>query len=61
MIKGPFTTLAEMTYVKMPRRGQNDPLPFQCDSGKSRKIIEKTTYQHTFQDNSTTFSETFHQ
>ena len=46
---------------KCPGRGQNDPLPLQCDSGKSRKFIEKTTHQHRFQDNSTTFSETIHQ
>ena len=61
MEKGPFTTLAERTNVKSPGRGQNDPSPLQCDSGKSRKFIEKTTHQHRFRDNSITFSETIHQ
>ena len=46
---------------KWPKRGQNDLLPLQCDSGKSREFIEKTTQNHRFQINSTTFSETIPQ
>ena len=46
---------------KCPGWGQNDLLPLQCDSGKSRKFIDKTTHQNRFRDNSITFSETIHQ
>ena len=46
---------------KWPERGQNDLLPLQCDSRKSREFIEKTTQKHRFQINSTTFSETIPQ
>ena len=46
---------------KCPGRGQNDLLPLQCDSGKSREFIEKTTQKHRFQNNSTTFSDTIPQ
>ena len=56
--KGTFTTQAETTHVKMPREGQNDMLPLQCDSGKSREFIEKITQKHRFRNNSTTSSET---
>ena len=56
--KGPFTTQAETICVKCPGRGQNDLLPLQCDSGKSREFIEKTTQKHRFRNNSTTFSAT---
>ena len=44
-----------------PGWGQNDLLPLQRDSGKSREFIEKTTQKHRFQNNSTTFSETIPQ
>ena len=46
---------------KCPGRGQNDQLPLQCDSGKSREFIEKTTQKHRFWNNSSTFSETIPQ
>ena len=46
--KSPFTTQAETTHVKMPQRGQNDLLPLQCDAGKSREFIEKTTQNIDF-------------
>ena len=46
---------------KCPGRGQNDLLTLQCDSGKSREFIEKTTQKHRFRNNSTTFSETIPQ
>ena len=36
-------------------------LPLQCDSGKSREFIEKTTQKHRFRNNSTTSSETIPQ
>ena len=45
---------------KYPGRGQNDLLPLQCDSGKSREFIEKTTQKHRFRNNSTS-SETIPQ
>ena len=54
-------TRAETTLVKMPGQGQNDLLTLQCDSGKSREFIEKTTQKHRFRNNSTTFSETIPQ
>ena len=46
---------------KCPGWGQNDLLPLQCDSGKSREFLEKTTLKHRFGINSTTFSETIPQ
>ena len=52
-------TQAETIHVKRPWVGQNNLLPLQCDSGKSREFIEKTTQKHRFRNNSTTFSETF--
>ena len=42
-------------------RSQNDLLPLQCDSGKPREFIEKTTQKHRFWNNSTTSSETIPQ
>ena len=46
---------------KCPGRDQNDLLLLQCDSGKSREFIEKTTQKHRFWNNATTFSETIPQ
>ena len=46
---------------KCLRRGENDLLTLNCDSGKSREFIEKTTQKHRFRNNSTTFSETIPQ
>ena len=46
---------------KCPGQGQNDLITYQCDSGKSREFIEKTTQKHRFWNNSTTFSETIPQ
>ena len=64
--KGPFTTQAETTLVKMPQAEPQRPEPkrpvtLHCDSGKSREFIEKTTQKHSFRNNSTTFSETIPQ
>ena len=55
MTKGPVRTRAETTHVKMPQAGPKRPVTVMCDSGKSRKFIEKTTHQveHRFRDNST--------
>ena len=47
---GHFGQFSKMS--KYPGRGQNDQLPLQCDSGKSREFIDK---------NSSTFSETIPQ
>ena len=44
---------------KCPRRGQSDPLLLHCDSGKSRKFVEKTTHQHIFRDTSAHFLRQF--
>ena len=46
---------------KCSGRGQNDLLTLQCDSGKSREFIEKTTQKHRIWNNSPTFSETIPQ